>query len=1508
MLDVGGLVASETYDFSLEGAGPSVNLGSATADRTGSLILEATLPPLIAGTYAIEVSDGRITVLQQPIQIVAGPQLSLSEAQGSPGDLIDFTAVGLLPGVAELRMDDTRLAGPLPIRGEFSGTFEVPANAGPMATVRVIQRVGRLVTGVAEHPFTVLDGDGRRTIPEVRSVNLPTSPLRPEQTQSVVGEVSLPSHVLADPQTEYSLFLEVCGDGSVVPAPKSAIPAGNAKGENCVRVPADGGSVVVGPDGEFAADVSLPSLLFGGAVPPSPTGTTNDLGLVYAHPETSGSVSLGLTSGAPLPSDTFTIRVTDLFDNPLEGALVGVLNGYLVDPECNLPECPQQAAPIGPTIQAENQVNWWLEQQLEFELDGLNTCPTSLYRQFTNAGGQVTFTITPDQLANGLKWSQLIANNSPDINTHIRSFPRYLGFTIQINALATESGTYGVVNSSGAATGIWYDLFFDVETSRFYEGSPGNDILNGGDPEQLGYEVLNDRTLTFRLGPVSGTQFQFPTDPWIPGLASYILPRRTDDTDLPPRTVHPGTPLFRSLIHTGQPAGVDLLRTKEAEVRFKHDEFVFGVLDSLTLEIDGLAFNNPVQYSMELTSPTAGNCEPGGVEYRAIIPQANLLPPGGYRGILYGQVGNDGPAYTREFRFVVEEMPQWIIGSPNLTDQKVLWAPGDVRLSAFEVPEMAAISLNPSPNYDVGTLGNDSQNDGAVFQRLGNDGFGDIERLGTSDNIALNRETGPEMDPVAVNGDGSTPQLIGEKGFEETILESGKIPLFRYGWGFWPIAQATVGADFWFNVLFETYGVIELGDEMNTRVAAIPSVEAGIDLFIDASILFDVVTVNVMAIPSIAMRMIAVMGTDTDMSCERFEFDLRAKFEVSVGFCPLCIESAGTVPLINAVDGEGCEPPDFDTSQTVANDLTKGAPISDRPVGRAAVATNGRGQSLRAYTEADGSVVVESTSAGVLMNTVVFAAKDLRGLTSMDVTWLSRDRGVMVWSQSALSETDFSSLRTSLAINPEEEPDAMGWQGVIASQHLRYAVYENGQWSSPMMLTAPGLGEGGVQLASCPGEELRTSACPPQGEVLLVWSRDLDNTLTGNQRVFFSTFDGMAWTPPERLDDSSDAKEVQPSATYIDGVPVAVWVRNPTRMLADVGQRELVYRFLDSNGVSPVPAEISKGVASPSIGGDGLGRVVVAYTVARDPGAFLGNRRNLHIATGDCSIRPCSWVQTELLDAFDRRIWAERPQLTVTPGDVAIIAFRHLGYGSLVNEPVVRAGDSLGATLGSGDLAMITLQLDTGLLNFDPLTDDGQIHFGPDLAYDPFVGTIETTSIAFEPAGVVRAKSRPRPPVPTRGLQTRLGSGAGPTHIRVSRQPDLAISRLEAVPAPAGLPNVSIEVDIENRGGPFADPFWVALTWDGPGGSGFAAHYEQLNDPGPGGTTLAIDAAFPEGATADERHTLYAVVDVYADTADSNGVNNQRTVTVGGIRGPRIEGAQTSRYAAGVHLDWEDAG
>ncbi len=1502
LVDVGGLTAGSDYELELsDGSGASWPLAGGTADRIGALSLTATLPRISPGPYQFELYANRTLVVSQRVTVSNPAQLTFDPPAAAPGERVIFSATNLPYGQYTLSLEGLRLFGPQAAEGSLEGSFVVPYQRTATPAEVVIDfrgRSGRVVLVSASAPFSILDGEGPYTVPRAISADLPSEPLSRQQTSRVSGQLELPPRVLQNPDTRISVVTSVCPEDGTLPDHIT----------ECIMLPVNRGSVTLEPDGAFSASVSGVSILAGDATFPSINEGTVDGGLVFISPdERSGSVELGLLNpGIPLPSKTLTVSLKKGFSDgePLEGALVNLQGGILVDPDCPDGDCDpaRESGGSGPW-QTNNQFSDWISNVGNLVANPGFSCPLSLARGFTDANGEFTFTLDPEHMifvAKALNATRSVFGQLGDnVNVPMLPWTRYFPFQLKINALSllNEEQSYGFINANGQATGAVYPFFYDVQTNRFHEGNLELALpAPGEDPDPLKYPLLfgnsPSNTLSFAFPPVNADELELTEDPFMPGLSAGLALRREPGSDPLLRFSH----IYGYPDRTRFPDSVFQI-TRQLEVRFKHDSLTFGALQNVALFIEGS------RLSLEVTAD-GETCNVEGDEYATVIPNAHRLTPGVYDLRLEASLQASDTPVSREFQLVVQPGPDWL-ASDTLDNPRISWAPDRLELIANEKPQMLDVSATVS-DFDIGTLQNDSHNDAILTQSVDLNGFSSIRRFGMSDNQAMNRvpQNPPKgLNPPPLSGGGGTMEFGSE--VPQTLIDTGKIPLFRYVWGVPPIADATLGVDFWFKLMLTYFGHVTVGDGVTSKVEINPVVQAGLDLFIDVSILFDIVSLDMTASPQIGIEMpFCVIDGAPQTSEELFKFLLRLSYEVSVGVCPLCIGAGGTFTPVDLCEGNGCPSsspgsicPDSKLSALRLN-ANKGDEIN-RPQLSArysAIASNGRGGSLAAWVGDDGHIYSQEVSAGgSLIDELAIASP--RGITGLDTVWFSRDRGLMVWAQSALDETTFEQFRQDFRARGFDG----NWQPVSSQQHLRYALYENGGWSAPMDLTLPNGGEGGVKLAVCADDPARGSGCPAGGEALAVWTRDLDGDLAGNQRVFFSRFNGGTWSAPERVDPGSSSKELQPSATYVNGNPVVVWVRNPSRSLADLAQRELAYRFLNSPDAGIVPTELAKGVASPIVRSDLLDRLIVAYSAATDTAAFLGNRRSLRLAIADCTLQPCSWAEQEILDDDQRRIYVERPQLEVTPEGFAVMVFRHLGYGSLNGQPLARADDSPGAISGLGDLAMVTFDLATNANYLEPLTVDGALNLNPEMAYDPLLGELLVTSAPAE--AVVAGKNLPGAKRVISGGTGRLGTGAGPRLNRLGNVPDLAVVSISA-DAEWPDPFLPITVRFQNRGAPFAGEVPIQLNWDGPPDTGRFVWFETIPDPGIGGTTREYFVSFAEGDFPDEIHRLYVTIDPEGEFADRNGSNNQLTRLFGQLPVPEITSVKTSPRSRTTQIDF----
>jgi hypothetical protein len=130
-----------------------------------------------------------------------------------------------------------------------------------------------------------------------------------------------------------------------------------------------------------------------------------------------------------------------------------------------------------------------------------------------------------------------------------------------------------------------------------------------------------------------------------------------------------------------------------------------------------------------------------------------------------------------------------------------------------------------------------------------------------------------------------------------TVLDTGKMPLYRHVFGIPPLAGATLGADMWFNATLSKEGVIQFTPNggTSTTLDITPTATVGVDAFFDLSVIFGLVSANAHAVPDITLKMPTRFvngGLQDSQKC--FLYNLDVKWEASAGVCPLCLSKSGT--------------------------------------------------------------------------------------------------------------------------------------------------------------------------------------------------------------------------------------------------------------------------------------------------------------------------------------------------------------------------------------------------------------------------------------------------------------------------------------------------------------------------------------------------------------------------------------------------------------------------------------
>jgi len=482
---------------------------------------------------------------------------------------------------------------------------------------------------------------------------------------------------------------------------------------------------------------------------------------------------------------------------------------------------------------------------------------------------------------------------------------------------------------------------------------------------------------------------------------------------------------------------------------------------------------------------------------------------------------------------------------------------------------------------------------------------------------------------------------------------------------------------------------------------------------------------------------------------------------------------------------------------------------------------------------------------------------------------------------------------------------------LIQAQHLKFALWDGSSWSVPQNLTLPAdsNGEGRVALAGC----LSTHpACPAGGAVTAVWVRDAAGSLSARQfRLFYAAFASSGWSAPLPIDPTSTATDAEPSAAYrSDGTAVVAWVRDGDRSLASLNDRQIAHRSLTIGSPVVVESSLPAGAAEPSLAINNVGDLHLAYTVATDPLAFIGDQRQLHAAKRTCGGQGCTWSNQALIDANGRPVHAESPVLLLDLNGQAQIAYRALGFGAAYSgAPTVLKGDALGTILGTGELAQAFVSFSNNMVTPSYKTNAGKTLWQTAAIYDPLLDQVYAVgSQGSGPTLPAMMLSQ----LESLGYQVAdLTDAVEPlVFVASSAAPDFSISEVTSstlYPQEGGDP-LSVFVMIMNNGPDYSGRLQLKLAWDAPVGLGAPAGEYTLTTLVGGGLTgieFSTEAdtlmlpPFPHMP-----HTLYVQVNPLQNPAESNYDNNLQTVAIGGLPAPQGLTGVAQPSDSSVFLSW----
>ncbi|MCJ7696466.1 MAG: hypothetical protein MUO40_13725, partial [Anaerolineaceae bacterium] len=1455
-----GFNPNSTIDIYLQTI-PSQFLGTLSTDFTGQFSGIFPVPVVDAGTYDVMATPNDVFTTLTVLPIMG---LELLPEYGPPGTIIHFTATNLVTGQLRLDYEGVPLYGPVDVRaGIFEGDFLVPSDRPSTfpqgVEVSSFNLVGNQVVGSAFTNFVA-----ETPLPStynIQIVDFPPDPVSPGYPFTLQGTISPPPQ---GPLYFYDLkMLWKSGSGQIVP----------------ITI----GTPLLLSNGSFTISGRAPSLL--GGDPLLPSGETGgQVGVVLISQQNGANSTVQLAPWVDPPYPVFKVKVVDENGDPIQGAIVDV-RAFYSNPSKQLGGETTGGLvmqnQLNNLVMHPNQISNFLGQISPSESDPFTCEMTNTYGR-TDINGIFEVKIDPEMFA--ILGKKTFIGNLPE-PTYIEH-PLNIEFPLHVNA------TFQGYGNKGLPQPFELPIRFSGTTHLFYNA---------------------DTNVTLNTNPLVVSLKSIPADtvitvPIEPKIKAHLLV--TDAA-----VVVGG---FKDYAGTGIPMtafgnfySFPLAQFPDTwfsgngalDVEFQYDPALFGPLDedNLKFTLEGQTY-----YFINKGKKYEGQAGCEAVVYKATIPQdiAIRLQSGNHTGLIEIQDTAVTPNITKHYiQFNYVAAPTWILDA-KYKGRSIFLSAGSIIMHGYQFPEgdpgsMSNLGTNV-PN--IGPLDNNVKFHDSVNQTLYPDHTSGVTYDGQVDAAVLDEPVWP---PQKYNNSvaGGVEIVIKEETI--TVLDTGKVPLYRYVMGIPPIAGATLGADMWFDATLTTGGNIKFlpTGGTSTNMLIYPKATVGVDAFIDVKALFGLISANAHALPSIGLGMPTTFLDGTLIDTQKcFLYKLDLSWSAKAGICPFCVKKSGTESIFDGSNPNPCTLPA--TVSIASGQEFLRAETTPPPTSSPSLAVDGFGHTMMVWSDESNNIKSRLMSGGQTMGD--YSVSSSNGSIDPQVAFYAPNKAVAVWTESSLVSAAESEIATL--------------DQIIQAQHLKYALWNGTGWNAPLNLTLPAdsNGEGKVVLAGCLSTQPN---CPIGGAVTAVWVRDSVGNLTDRQfRLFYSTFNGVGWGSPTAVDPSSTGTDAEASVAYShSGIPQVVWMRDVDRLLSTVNDRQIFHRILSGGSLVTALNDLPTGAVEPSLAINPAGEMVVAFTVATDPQAFMGNQRQLYAAKQSCGESGCSWNYSALVDLNSRSIHAESPVLTLNSSGQAQITYRALGFGSASpGGPTVLSGDPLGTIIGTGEIAQAFVSFSSNMIaTIAPSyqNNGGKTVWQPAAVYDSLLNQIYA-------AGSLG--SAPTLPQQTLASLEALGYKVdlladAPESLAFSvsgSSPDFSVSdvTLSTSYPQVGVEPLSAVVSIMNNGPLFtSDPdsgyLDIKLAWDAPVGLGL--HAGNLLIPIPIETGGMIIAEF---TTLDDSlimpdfphlpHTLYVQVNPGQVILESNYENNIRTIQLGGLPTPQglIGAAQDGDSS--VFLEW----
>ena len=1501
------LLAGEQLTLLLmDGPSEAANLGQVTVGGLSTFDTTIQVPEVEAMLYQLVAEDASNTVRGQiPFTVLRPPSLLPSPGEAYPGDAVTVDLSGLMGNRINITLDGIPVLGPEGVAGStFFDSLIIP-DLGMMADfptqLTATVQSGTRVTAIVSAPFTVLYRNPTQTV-EVADVTLPTGRLRPGQFHPVSGRITVPE---GDDPTTYQASL----------AWRSA---------NGTRLPVNPVPLEIAPDGSFAGVVDLPTIL-GGFPEVDQGGTDTVLDFVFLNPKTGESDTREL-GGISYTIDEFEDNLNNI--QTLQVTVLGPLGGPIEDATIlvggTVKILPQSAAENTPVYQPDSTLVELAAQQFVnasgpalgghidqissaftslFEVNELTGCPVTLANGLTDANGQFDFTISTNDTV-----AQILAQHSQKLAEQnlipaAKVAPEQLNLSVVLSAAHLG---FADANAAGKCAPRRFDINYNYDDGKWRFRTATGELLQEFDPDS---ELII--TLPSCTGPNS-----FPTAPLIAPLPEASPVTINGDNG----HLIEG---FRSFPDVN---GAEFTVFETPRLEQPYSPGILGDLEDIQVTLQGP--NGPLNRPM--TATVGGNvCVGATLHYGADLPELITWPGGQYVGEIFGFRTLDGEKVGSPVVIDIQRGPLWINNDTDFENRRVQWFVGEQRLYADEKELFDASATASNVGLDIGSLQNDHYSQASLYQRLTPNDNSRVRNYGTA-TTAIDNDAKSIANTDSITSTDAQPfglSSLADKGIISdaiTILSTGKIPIFRYGIAIPPFVSLTMGANFWATAELIYGGSIAFGDsDVSVDLSMVAQGTAGIDVFLDLSALFDIFSATLFALPQVEVAMPFALSDNTNLELDAcFTFYLDVAAQISAGYCPLCLKVEKVLNILEESAPNNCQISNkFGVLQrpeikgiTAAPQLSSADSIG--------LAADQAGEVLSVWRGADGNLQAQLLQSGIALAPQVLDAGV--GAQQPQVAYFGPGQAIVAWAESKLSEQDFLALQGSTVNTPGGTETSADLATAAAQQRLMYRVWENGVFSPPMVLTDTG-GDGGLSLAGCPSG---TPNCPAGGEVIAVWTRDVAGDVTRHDfRIYTAIFNGVGFSSPAAVDPGSMDKESQGTAAYVAGQPVVVYVRNPGAVYIDddldndgepdgiqlnLTQRKLYYRFLDQPaGALEVPGAPGS-VAWPSVAATPDNGLLISYTEATDPGAFIGTRSRLVISRGStCIDGEClNWSSDPWEDSSQRNLFVEKPSTVVDGLGNAHVSFRQLGTSGAVLE-----SDPKGVIMGTGAASSITFevaQLETPTVgDSNPLSIDGLVNWKVASVFDPSTNSVITMAVKEQALAAKLAnasKSAKTSVTKAYGTATK-GLGDGVTMFSTPALPEFEV--LSAEPSASFIDSgstITINVTVRNNGVAPAMPAAVTVEarWDTGLGTTISADSSQVANLAPGmPSMLSLEVALPVAFASDQARTLEIVINPDRSIDEADFGNNARRLTIGAMPVPVGLNAAASQQGKAILLSWD---